>query len=300
MSFDDFIGNVIDRTVGARRKGAYSIYRLGKRIVRSYENQNGNMETNGEQWFLNKMVDRGDSIVWDVGANRGEWILTLAQQPKPFSAYCFEPVPSTFGDLIKNISDPRVHLFNVALGSEQGELMMNESLDNNRISSVYDVTKHTSVARVKKIVVPVTIGDVKLKELGLSNITLLKIDVEGHDYNALSGFQNAMKNGNIDFVQFEYNAYTLIGGRSLREFYELLSDKYILTRLLPDGLEALGYHFTLDNFSHSNWVAIRKDIIDEKLVKTLNIRTGRGLFRDSLVVDIKDNPELMSLLGIHR
>jgi len=200
--------------------------------------------------------------------------------------------------LTENVSDHRVNLLNMALSSKPGTLEIQECEDNPYVSSVYDVTEYNANASVRKISVPTSTGDVKISELGLERITILKIDAEGHDFDVLAGFQKAISNGTIDFIQFEYNVFTLLAKRSLREFHHLLSKGYVLGRLLPHGIEVCGYHFIIDNFGQSNWVAIRKNLIDEKFIKNFNLSIMEGLAGIALKSDVEDLPDIKSLLRL--
>ena len=125
-------------------------------------------------------------------------------------------------------------------------------------------------------------GDAELARLALTAITILKIDAEGHDLAVLKGFSQALAAGRIDLVQFEYNHATLLAGQSLRSFFSLLSTNFLICRLLPNGLEACGYHPALDNFAQSNWVGVRLDLIDQSMINDLSIRPARGLLGGAL------------------
>jgi FkbM family methyltransferase len=265
----------------------------------AYENCDVDMATNGENWLQTKLGERGRVVAIDVGANRGEWALGLLQYAKDSNVYCYEPVPSTFAELRRQVTDSRATLFNLALSSQATELAFHVALDNSYISSVHDVRSWQPDARTEDVEVHAVTGDDEVRRMGLTKLTIIKVDAEGHDVEVISGFRDTLAAGNVEFVQFEYNAFTLIGRQSLRRFYELLGDSYIICRLLPQGMEAHGYHVSIDNFSQSNWVAVHNRIIDRELVTMMRMRVVHGLAGEALRKQLVDRPEICRALGLN-
>ena len=50
-------------------------------------------------------------------------------------------------------------------------------------------------------------GDDFLRSQKLSSVDLLKIDVEGAEYDAILGFEEHLEKGEIKMIQFEYGIY---------------------------------------------------------------------------------------------
>jgi FkbM family methyltransferase len=292
------VQSAIDRTIKQRVRGSYALYLLSRRIVIAFENHDVEMETNGERWLQCRLVARGPVVAFDVGANRGEWADRLLTISRDVSVYCFEPVPTTFATLTKAVADPRAVLLNKALSSTEGELAMHSVMGHSDLSSAYPLHHAGRDVEVEVVRVDATTGDAEMRRLGIDYVTILKVDAEGHDLAVLEGFSDARSKGRIDFIQFEYNHATLAAGRSLRDFFRLIEDSYLLCRLLPNGLEASGYHPVLDDFSQSNWVAIRLDIIDAPLIRDLNVRAAHGLAGAELFRRLARQPILARHLGV--
>ena len=76
----------------------------------------------------------------------------------------------------------------------------------------------------------------------------------------LKGFSNALANGMIDVIQFEYGKVNILTRFLLRDIYEMLEGYgYTVGKLYPNYVEFR--HYTLDdeNFFGPNYVAILKD-----------------------------------------
>jgi hypothetical protein len=126
----------------------------------------------------------------------------------------------------------------------------------------------------------------------------MKVDAEGHDLPVIRGFYETIAAGKIDFIQFEYNYFSLIARWSLKDFFDLAGNSFALCRLLPQGLEACGYHVTMDNFGQSNWVMIRDALIDQDLVEHLKIRPAKGLPGQALREQLSPDSRLRAALGL--
>jgi hypothetical protein len=77
-------------------------------------------------------------------------------------------------------------------------------------------------------------------ERGIGRIDLLKIDVEGHELRVLEGARGLLEADAIGFIQFEFNATNIDSRSFFRDFYELLSPRYRLSRIVRDGLYPIG------------------------------------------------------------
>ena len=285
----------LDSVLKRRGKGSYLLYVAARRIMWGYNNEDVNITTNGEQLFLKRMGARGLTTVFDVGANVGDWVAEVLQFSKTATVYCYEAIPTTYAELTANVHDARAHLFNKALSNSAGALEFNAS-DLSVVSSVYDVHRFDDTLTVTKVTVPAETGDAECARLGVTHIDLLKVDTEGHDLTVLRGFEDMLARGAIDFIQFEYNMFTLLAREGLFDFYEFLGERYFLCRLLQNGLELMAYERGLDNFSQSNWICVRKDIVTQDLVRTLNIHLPDGHRRAITLAALADRPDVAKLL----
>jgi FkbM family methyltransferase len=288
---------LIDRTIKRRWYGSQWIYILARRVVLAYENNDVEMTTNGEYWLQARLSSQGKIVAIDVGANKGDWVSGLLERCRECRVYCYEPIPSTFAMLEQSIVDPRAVLINKAASDVDGTIHMHASLDDHYMSSVSDPALWRADARSESINVSAVTGDTELRRLSIDWLDFLKVDAEGHDLNVIKGFSAAISDRKIGMIQFEYNAFTLFAGRSLRDFFGLLGENYVLCRLLPAGLEACGYHSSLDDFRQTNWVAIEKGKLNRTFVTSFNLRAATGLPGMALLQQLCDRPDLQRLLS---
>ena len=287
---------LVAKTIKNRIAGSYTIYGLASKIVAAYENRDGSISTNGERWLIRRLAKNGIETVIDAGANEGEWAAVVREHAPQAHVFCCEPVPDTFAVLQVVVEARSVEMINKALSSAPGTLTIYAVAENSHISSASAGDLFQPHLAREAVEVPATTGDLLMEEYDLRHVDMVKIDTEGHDFDVLCGFGRALEEGRIDLIQFEYNVLTLEAGRALHDFFELLMPGYLLCRLLPNGLEACGYHASLDNFAQSNWVAVRINALNRSLVADLSIRRARGLAGHHLDEILNANSRLRELI----
>lgn len=155
-----------------------------------YENGNYDPASNGEGWLLRRLASSSPKIIFDVGANQGDYSrLALTACPQAH-VYAFEPIPAVFDQLVANLAqDPRAELFPLALADHNGPKTFDFDPTNTGITSAVQGV-HEFVHGLKgtqSITAPGRCLDDFCAEHGIDGIDLLKIDVEGFEANVLRG-----------------------------------------------------------------------------------------------------------------
>jgi FkbM family methyltransferase len=119
---------------------------------------------------------RPGDCVWDIGANVGYYSQRIASLASRVVA--FEPVPETFSRL-SQLSLPNATFVNTALGDVSGVLPMSSANDASSLAVVEGNIVEVQVAR----------GD----DLDLPQPNVVKIDVEGFEYEVISGMQTKLR-----------------------------------------------------------------------------------------------------------
>jgi FkbM family methyltransferase len=219
---------------------------------------NWDIEVNGESLTLEQAVRDHEGAVFDVGANVGQWALQALCRCNGRPLHCFEAIPATFRQLESNLMGAEnVQLHNLALGGERGTVDLNYWQATPNVSSRYDVATMYARGTPERVEVEVTTGDHYCASQRIDRIAMLKVDVEGMEYEVLAGFRSMLESRRIGVVQFEYGPGYIGARRYLRDVCTLLNDLgYDLFRQFPDGLESFDYIGEDEDFRGRNFVAV--------------------------------------------
>jgi FkbM family methyltransferase len=210
------------------------------------------VERSGERQPLALLTS--PATIFDVGAHTGDYAVMAARILEEPTIHCFEPNPSAFR------SRQAVGIWHeLALGASPGLRELYQDPSKPTMASL-----HPGAVRVVgldarlKVKVATTTLDEFCSEHGIERIDLLKIDVEGAEFEVLRGGLGLLEHGAIGIVQFEFGYANLASRTFMRDFYDLLGETHSLHRVTPGGLVPLGdYRLEVEVFaSATNYAAI--------------------------------------------
>jgi FkbM family methyltransferase len=143
---------------------------------------------------LLSMAKEGD-YVFDIGANIGSTSLYLAQKiGDKGKVFSFEPDPYNYEQLKKNVnlnSFSNIEIFNIGLGNNSGTYKLFIDTPTNRGGNRILDEKMGSGKEFHYILVEKF--DDWINNLKINRVDLIKIDVEGYEYNVLLGAENTLR-----------------------------------------------------------------------------------------------------------
>jgi FkbM family methyltransferase len=234
----------------------------------------GLIETSGETWVLRAVVAErcrqiDVPVVFDVGANVGDYSLTLKNFLPAADIYAFEPAASVFQQLTANIaaasangkikprnfgfsdSERTVEFYSYTVDGNEASVL--SSIDQRLPTQVLDVqTERSEQVDVRTI-------DRFCETEEIQRIDFLKIDVEGHELSVLRGAERMLKSGAISMIQFEFGPANIYSRTYFYDFWSLLSGAYDIYRIVPKGLAPISYYGEHNEiFLTTNYLALRK------------------------------------------
>jgi FkbM family methyltransferase len=225
-----------------------------------------NYRINGELYSLKQLARQWSDrpvTLFDVGANVGEFTLEILEafRGKQIKLFAFEPSSKAGEQLKKRINNStHVQVVPKALSDHDGEAELFFPDEGSALASLYQRDlSHVNRVFGKKELVKITSVDRFCEENRIEYIHLLKIDVEGHELGVLRGASQMIARNAIEVIQFEFGGTSLDSRSYFKDFFQLLSPKYRIHRILPHGLRELpSYSEKLEIFQSANYLAIRK------------------------------------------
>lgn len=219
------------------------LFRRGGLIARNttFEVTRPYSETGLKRQFVRQLENRRVNVVFDVGANSGQYATDLRMAAYNGRIISFEPLSGPFSLLERNASkDPLWECRQCALGESDGTILINVAGNAGASSSVLPMLKsHQDAFPPANYVgteeVPIyRLDSVAPEFLRSGDTVFLKIDVQGFEKQVISGGQSFVKDNCVG-MQLELSFVHLYGGSMLiREALDLVySLGFTLTGLLP-------------------------------------------------------------------
>lgn len=242
--------------VAKRRRNflARKVAGVCRRYLGWYENHRYELQSNGECFVLDTLARFRPRVIFDVGANVGEWSVAAVTRCPGATIYAFEVAPPTFEVLRQNLchrTDVRCH--NVGLSDAPGQIRLRHYDD---LPALTTATDYPHPLPFTELTAEVITGDDFVAANQVEHIDLLKIDVEGMEEHVLRGFESGLRRGAIDLVQFEYGRVNILNRFLLRDFYTFFAARgYVVGKIFPNYVDFRDYQLDDENFLGPNYLA---------------------------------------------
>lgn len=177
------------------------------------------VNANGDQTHRLDYPLSSDSVVVDAGGYHGGWTEIIRDKFKP-SIHVLEPLNSYYSKIKERFkSDEKITVYNYGLSSEEGEFLLN--LDNDS-SSIYKPGSGVEPVKMKTF-------ELFLEESGIDQIDLMKINIEGAEYELLEDIIGKGLHKRIKNIQVQFHVFISDCNERRRKIRESLSETHECT-----------------------------------------------------------------------
>lgn len=222
--------------------------------------------SSGEKIVINYVARHLDKditpVVFDVGAHIGKYSLeVISVLGKNVLLYCFEPSKKAFTSLTRNLRDYKnVKVYNLGFGEKDKTVAFYSDTEGSELGSVFPRRlNHFGIELRYREEIKLRRLDDFCEEIGIDKIHLLKLDVEGNEFNILMGAKRSIESNLIYFIQFEFGGCNIDSRTYFQDFFYLLNPNYRIHRILKDRLMPVDtYNETHEIFLSTNYLAVSR------------------------------------------
>jgi FkbM family methyltransferase len=211
---------------------------------------------------LLKSVSKKNLVVFDVGANVGNYTAELLKYPNVDFVYAFEPSEKTWASLNQRFKgSSRVSPVKQALGSvNESQVLYSDSELSGLASLSRRRLEHFNIDFSKSELVKVGTLSAYVGTLGKIP-DFVKIDVEGHELNVLLGSLDILHK--VKLIQFEFGGCNIDTKTYFQDFwYFFVENKFELYRITSDRiLKITEYSEEDEYFKTTNYFALNTRFI---------------------------------------
>lgn len=219
-----------------------------------------------EHAIIEKCISDGD-VVFDVGADTGEWIKNL-RALRTCSAHLFEADPSAYSALAAKPAH-QVQVNHALVGHTSGSKTLHVPPNYSPLKSFFRARRDQ--VRILEVI---ALNDYWPAANGLINF--LKVDSKGTTYDLLRGASDLLRRGAVDYVQFTYGRALRRNGASLKlVYYYLRRHGYHLFKVEGRNFEHIK-DFTRDreDFAHAIYLAVNERLLS----RFVGAKPSNGIF----------------------
>jgi FkbM family methyltransferase len=217
-----------------------------------------------ENHLIYKLLGRSAVIAIDVGANIGEYTAELRRIYPDAEIHSFEPSCTNI-DLLRSrfLLDYRTFIVPAGLANCAASATLYSDLPGSGLASLTlrDLSHVGRVFSFQEVVQTIRFEDYWTEKLNSRRIDIIKLDIEGHELDALHGIGEAIHQTCI--IQFEFGGCNIDTRTYFRDFWIFFNlNNFSLYRMTPFGVDKIvGYRESDEFFSTTNYIATNNEFI---------------------------------------
>jgi len=230
--------------------------------------------------YLKSFIEEGDVII-EIGANIGYYVLLESKIAKKGKIFAFEPMPFSRKLLTMNVklnSVENVEIYPFAIGDQNGEQDFYIYKEIN--FSGFNLNPNGNLVSTIKVRA-MTLDNFIEKYLGDTLPTVLRMDVEGFEYNVIKGAMNTIKNCNKLRIFMEIHPH-ILSQEQLNEILSILENNNFKIKAVINECSPHIYPYLdnkiWDSIEEVPYGCIGNDISYEDLKKYLGLNRGTEVF----------------------
>jgi len=242
-----------------------SLFKLMNRVERlaAYAQGKGYGVATVEQEtkLLQQLLQTQPKLAIDIGGNVGTYTAELRKRNPSLEIHTFEPSATNIEKLAARFKDdPLIKVVPLALSDAAGTATLFSDESGSGLASLTQRRlEHFNIPfDTKEVINTVRFEDYWRTTLQSRQLDMVKIDIEGHELNALKGFGGALNLTRV--LQFEFGGCNIDTRTYFQDFwYFFKQHNFALYRITPFGAENIARYKESDEyFTTTNYIAANR------------------------------------------
>ena len=213
--------------------------------------------------LLLSFLKSSPKLAIDIGGNVGNYTAELRQRHSDAEIHTFEPSATNIIKLTQRFNnDLNIHIRPFAVSDTDGTVQLFSNEPGSGLGSLTQrkLDHFNIVFDTSELVQLIRFEDYWNKTLNRRHIDLLKLDIEGHELNALKGCGQALEH--ISAIQFEFGGCNIDTRTFFQDFWYFFTNLgYELYRITPIGPQYIDKYRERDEFfSTTNYIAVNRNV----------------------------------------
>ena len=181
------------------------------------------------------LMDRRNLTCIEIGANKGVWLEAFFEVfgDRVEAYHAFEPVPPTYSELTSRIetklgyAKSKIFPHDMCAGDSNGFIDIHYTEKNSTLASILItetlVGKNVIPNDLKASVKQIRLDDF-MAQKSIESVDIIKIDVEGYEWQVLQGLISAIESGAAPMIYFEFGSHQKQVGQNFEMFFDFFHD----------------------------------------------------------------------------
>lgn len=230
----------------------------------AWNNHQYDVELSGEAAVLRRLARFAPKVLFDIGANVGDWSVAALEAAPGSVVHAFEIDPRTavqLSDRMRSYAG-RIVVNDCGLADFEGEATIAVATGTSKLTRLV-TEQDVATPDLERHACRVMPGDTYVARHGISAIDLIKMDVEGAEQKVLAGFRRCFERGAIAMVQFEYPINGPRQPPALEGFHRFFREQgFVLGKVYPEGVAFKEFEPADEDQGGPNFLACRRDRTD--------------------------------------
>lgn len=224
----------------------------------------GAMSIQQENEIIHRLIQNKPKLAVDIGGNVGEYTAELRRRNLHLEIHTFEPSTTNIRKLNDRFSsDGLITIVPLAVSNQAGSATLFSDRPGSGLGSLTQrKLDHINIEfNNEQAVSTIRFEDYWINQLNCRKLDIVKIDIEGHELDALQGFGAAIDH--MVAIQFEFGGCNIDTRTFFQDFWNFFNKKeFDIFRITPTGTEHIRAYREIDEFfSTTNYIAINRNLL---------------------------------------